>query len=461
MHIPNFENYTDTFVNNVYNLANAQFDKEVYEHFRYCFLDYVGCTFAGSRFLSLKVNEIINTGIFPKGESHIIGNPTKLNISGAAFINAICSHVIELDDGHKLGAFHPAAPIFSGLLAVAEYERISYGDFIRGAIVGYEAALRLASAIQPYHRNRGFHTTGTCGAIGVAMAVSAALHFNKKEIKSALAAAVSCSSGVNEMMNGNSQLKPFNAGKAAYDGVMTAYIGKVNFLPPDDVIGGKRGFFAVMTDKFDDSYIRYFDTSSLLGMTNYFKLYAACRHCHAAIEATLKICKENLIIPKDIEKINIGMYESGISGHEHQFVDSVNSAKMSIPYCVAVSIIDKNAGIGEFDKTHIDREDIKTLSHKVFIYEEPSLTALIPQKRGSIVEIITKSSTYVKRVDSSKGDKENPMTSKELISKFYELVQYSGVEINETKRACDAILNSKPDISIPELLQEICQSQIN
>ena len=82
---------------------------------------------------------------------------------------------------------------------------------------------------------------------------------------------MSCSSGVNEMMNGNSQLKPFNAGKAAYDGVMTAYIGKVNFLPPDDVIGGKRGFFALMTDKFDDSYIRFFDTSSLLGMSNYFK----------------------------------------------------------------------------------------------------------------------------------------------------------------------------------------------
>ena len=448
-------NITDVFVKNIISLANSQFSDVVYEHFRDCFLDYVGCTLAGAKFLSTKVNDLISTGLFSSGECTLLGNAKKLGMSGAAFVNAICSHVIELDDGHKLGAIHPAAPVFSGLLAMAQHEKISYADFIRGAIVGYEAVIRISSSIQPSHRNRGFHTTGTCGAIGVAMGIAAALHYDFNQTKTALTAAASCAGGVNEMMQGDSQLKPFNAGKAAYDGILAGYIGKTGFESPDDVVGGKRGFFAVMTDEFSDSFLRDFDGNSLLGMTNYFKAYAACRHCHAAIEATLKICKEHDIDFSKIDRINVGMYESGISGHEHQYVDSTNSAKMSIPYCVSVSIIDKNAGMEEFDEAHISRKDIKSLAQKVFVYEDPSLTALIPQKRASVVEVKTAFSSFIQRVDSSKGDTDNPMTRDDLVVKFDNLAQYGGLQPTVIKAATDAILFSDLSDSFSEILEKI------
>jgi len=450
-------NITDVFVKNTISLANSHFSNVVYDHFLDCFLDYVGCTLAGSRFLSEKTDCIIDSGLFGEGKCTVLGSARKLEMVGAAFINAICSHVIELDDGHKLGAIHPAAPVFSGLLAMAQNENISYADFIRGAIVGYEAIIRISSSIQPDHRNRGFHTTGTCGAIGVALGIAAALHYDFKQTKSALTAAASCAGGVNEMMQGNSQLKPFNAGKAAYDGLLAAYIGKTRFESPDDVIGGKRGFFAVMTDKFNDSYLRDFDSTTLLGMTNYFKSYAACRHCHAAIEATLKICQEHEIDYSKIERINVGMYESGISGHEHQFVDSINSAKMSIPYCVSVSIIDKNAGMEEFDDAHINRKDIIGLAQKVFVYEDPSLTALIPKKRASVVEIKTAFSSFVQQVYSSKGDMDNPMTRNDLIEKFENLAQYGGLQFSAIKKATDAILYSSLSDSLSKVLDRIWQ----
>lgn len=445
-------NITDVFVSNILSLANSQYSERVYDHFRDCFLDYVGCTIAGVANLSTQLCDLISTGLFSDGECKVLGCSQKLNMSGAAFLNAICSHVIELDDGHKLGAIHPAAPVFSGLVAMAQYERISYADFLKGAIVGYEALIRISSSIQPSHRNRGFHTTGTCGAIGVAMGIAAALHFDYYQTKTAISAAASCAGGLNEMMQGDSQLKPFNAGKAAYNGVLAAYIGKTGFMPPTDILGGKRGFFATVADQFDESYLLDFDDSSLLGMSNYFKTYAACRHCHAAIEASLKICMEHDIDFTCIDRVNVGMYESGISGHEHQNIDSTNSAKMSIPYCVSVSIIDKKAGLQEFDKVHINREDIKTLAKKVYVYEDPSLTALIPQKRGSIVEIITGTSSYIQRVDSSKGDLDNPMTRGDLLTKFEELARYSELHPDKIKVAVDSILYSELSNSFTDVL---------
>ena len=273
-------------------------------------------------------------------------------------------------------------------------------------------------------------------------------------MKTALSCAVSCAGGSNEMMEGQSQLKPFNIGKAAYDGVLSAYVGRIGFVAPNDIIGGKRGFYAIMTDQFDDSYLESFNGSSLLGMTNYFKTYAACRHCHAAIEATLFLQKENKIDPQSIVRINVDMYDSGISGHDHKNIDSMNAAKMSIPYSVAVAILEKKAGLREYDDEHICRKDILSLTQKVFVRENPSLTALTPQKRASIVEIITSSAVFRKRVDSSKGDIDNPMDRDELMSKFMDLTESAGLSLGSIKSLCDSIINTPLDSVFPEKLFE-------
>ena len=48
-------------------------------------------------------------------------------------------------------------------------------DVLRGIIIGYEAAIRMGNCIQPGHRARGFHASGTVGTIGAAMGVAALL----------------------------------------------------------------------------------------------------------------------------------------------------------------------------------------------------------------------------------------------------------------------------------------------
>mgnify|MGYP002622148691 CR=1 FL=1 len=452
---------TDVFVDNLLSYVNGHIDSSVYAHIQNSFLDYVGCALSGSRLLESKADLLLSTPIGTEGDCSIFGKGRNFGANTAALINGMYAHALEMDDGQRVGTMHLAAPVFSGLIAISEHENISYGDFLRGAIAGYETAIRLACSIQPYHKKRGFHTTGTCGTIGSAMAIAAALKFDFKQAKATLSAAVSSAAGVLEMLSDDSELKPFNVGRAASDAIMAAYVGKVGLEPPLDALMGKRGFYATMTEKYDLSYITDFNLHPEISKTTFFKPYAACRHCHPAIEAAICLSKENTINPADIQEVKVRTYDLAIVGHDHQVAKSVNSAKMSIPYSVAVSILDKKADIFEFDEKSLQRNDIAELSGKVTVVEDPSLSALIPNKRSAIVEVTTANKTYVERVDVAKGEPENPMSREDLKQKFFFLAQYAGKDAEWCKEAFNRIFDTSKDELVTDILTFITAANEN
>jgi 2-methylcitrate dehydratase PrpD len=443
---------TDTFIKNLMDYTDSHLDDSIYNHVKNCFLDYIGCAVSGARLLGAKSEKLLNSPLCSDGESCIFGKGKHYGVNIASLVNGMYSHALEMDDGQRVGTLHLAAPVFSGLLAVAENENITYGDFLRGAIAGYETAIRLACSVQPYHKKRGFHTTGTCGTIGTAMAIATSLKFDFEQFKTTLAASVSSAAGVLEMLSDDSELKPFNVGRAASDGITAAYVGKAGFVAPDDALMGKRGFYATMTEKYDLSYITTFEEHPDLCKTTFFKPYAACRHCHPAIEAAIMLAKDNVINPDEILEIIVKTYDLAIVGHDHKEAKSVNAAKMGIPYSVAVSIIDKKADILEFSEECLERKDIADLSSKVTVYEDPSLSALIPDKRAAIVEIVTSNKVYRQRVDVAKGEPENPMTREELVQKFNFLARYAGKDAVWCSNAVKAVYESGYDEKVNDLI---------
>ena len=428
-------------------------DETVFAHIQNCFLDYVGCAVSGAKLLESRCERLLNSPLCTFGNSSIFGKGRHYGVNIASLVNGMYSHALEMDDGQRVGTLHLAAPVFSGLLSVAENESISYGDFLRGAIAGYETAIRLACSIQPYHKKRGFHTTGTCGTIGTAMAIATALRFNYEQYKATLSTAVSSAAGVLEMLSDDSELKPYNVGRAASDAITAAYVGKAGFVPPNDALMGKRGFYATMTEKYDLSYIESFEEHPHLCKTTFFKPYAACRHCHPAIEAALILAKENAIDPDEIKEVRVKTYDLAIIGHDHRESKSVNSAKMGIPYSVAVSIIDKKADIMEFNEACLHRRDIAELSSKVTVCEDPILSALIPNKRAAIVDIVTPQKIYTQRVDVAKGEPENPMTREDLIQKFVFLAQFAEKNVEWCKEAEKKIFETKYHSSVKDVIR--------
>ena len=157
-------NLTDKFIDELYELRNAAFSGSVVLQAKRCMLDYLGATFAGAQMLKEKSDKLLNYLGETQGDAAVIGLNRKAGIENAAFLNGLSSHVAELDDGVRFGMIHPGSPVFSALFPVAEKEKVKGSDFLLGVITGYEAAVRIACAIQPSHYNCGYHPTSTCGA---------------------------------------------------------------------------------------------------------------------------------------------------------------------------------------------------------------------------------------------------------------------------------------------------------
>ena len=219
-------NITDQFINNIIDFSNRPFNNEVFHHARICYLDYLGCVLAGNKINSHKLLELDKSGLLSIGECTILGTDKKVSFRDAGFINGFNAHAMEMDDGHRYAMLHLEAPLFSAMTALYEKEHLNEETFYKGIIVGYEVTVRISRSLQPWHKVRGFHSTGTCATIGVAMAAAMALGFDFNQTKAALSAAASNAAGLLEMLADDSELKPYNVGRAVMDGLTAAYIGK-------------------------------------------------------------------------------------------------------------------------------------------------------------------------------------------------------------------------------------------
>ena len=446
-------NLIDIFVENIINFNSNDLPDRLMNHVRSHLIDYIGVTLAGAEMQKQKVHVLLES--MPEGDFSVIGSKRKTDFFSAVFTNGINAHYIELDDGHRQGMMHLEAPIISALLSLSEKENISTKDFFKGVVTGYEVAIRIARSIQPSHKLKGYHTTGTCGTIGVTAAVATALHFNAIQMKDALSAAMTSAAGLLEMIENDSELKPYNVGRCVVDGIIAAYSSKAGFHAPQDALGGKRGFLAVYSDKPNLDFLLKFESDCYMIESSYLKPYAACRHLHPAIEGALMIAKEKAFDWHNVDAIIVDAYKLAVFGHDHQVITGVNSAKMSIPYSVAIALIKGSANIENYTVEAIGDPDVLELAKKVLVRENEDLSKLCPDKRVSIVTIIFCDGLQIqKRVDFPKGEPENPLSRLELESKFRSLANYGGLSQHE----CDKVINEieKESLDLNKILQ-ICK----
>ena len=385
-----------------------------------CLLDYFGILVGGNKYLEERHLELITS------------SPNK------AFLNGYAAHALELDDGHRHGMIHLGASIVSAILEVAKKEGLKSDDVLRGIVIGYEVAVRCARAIQPGHKIRGYHVSGTCGTIGSAMGIAFACNYNYDQLKSTLACAVSSAAGVLEIQEQASELKPYNLGRAAYDGVLAAQIGKLALPGPDDILGGKRGFLAALTDTPKPEFLTDFNEDGYCIEGIYQKVHAACRHSHPAIDATLDMRKNLNLQPDQIEKIEVHTYKLAVGSHDHTDIRGISSAKLSTPFAVALAIMKGSCGYADYNEDNLDDYWIKNLTQKVRVVEDENLTEQSPAVRGARVTIFMKDGNeHEAACLYPKGEPENPLTQEELEEKFRGLAMYGGL----THEECDIIIN--------------------
>ena len=431
-------NITEAFIAGLLK-KSQEIPYDVMQQARKVLLDYLGVLVGGKNYLEEKHPELIEVA------------------PSVVFLNGFAAHVLELDDGHRHGMIHLGASIVSAVLDVARKENLKSDDVLRGIVMGYEVAVRCARAIQPGHKERGYHVSGTCGTIGSAMGIAFACGYSKEQIKSTLACAVSSAAGVLEIQEQASELKPYNVGRAAMAGVVAAQVGKLGLPGPDDILGGKRGFLAALTSTPKPEFLTDFSNDDYAIIGIYQKVHAACRHCHPAIDATIDMRNDLGLKPEQIDHIEVRTYKLAVGSHDHIDIKGISSAKLSTPYAVALAIVKGSAGYADYNEANLDDYNIKLITRKVRVIEDENLTAQSPAVRGAKVIIYLKDGNVYENICLyPKGEPEHPLTQEELEVKFRGLAMYGGL----TETECDDIIGriSKENFLINKIMGLVCKN---
>jgi 2-methylcitrate dehydratase PrpD len=376
-------------------------------------LDYLGVAVAGSQTGSGEVARRFAQSSGGHGEATLIGEGTRVPAMQAAFANAISSHSVELDDIDVLALFHFSPPVYSAALASAERVKADGKTLLAALAAGCEMMERVSKAANNSLRNRGYHTTPTCGIFGATIASSRLLGLTAEQMVFALGLAGAQSGGLMEMY-GPSMQKRFNPGPASRSGVTSALMAQLGFTGAATIFEGERGFLKAFTDQNDPGQLVK-DLGKPYQLDIEFKPYSCARPIHNAIDCALEIRRKHAPDLGRIKRIRMARHPDWALYHQNAYPTTYHEAQVSLPYSVAVALTDGQALFPQYNNARLKEPMLKKLSEMVQITVDDSL----PRGVSCLMTMeMDDGSSYRSQVDYPKGSIQNPMSDDELRGKF-------------------------------------------
>ena len=130
------------------------------------FMNWLGCAVGATAHEAADAALAAVQVLQPAAQASVLGRATKVDMASAALINGITSHTFDFDDTHLKTIIHPAGPVASAVLALAEHTGASGRDIIDALVIGIDVSCRVGNAMYPDHYDRGWHITGSTGTLG-------------------------------------------------------------------------------------------------------------------------------------------------------------------------------------------------------------------------------------------------------------------------------------------------------
>jgi len=381
-----------------------------------------GVTEEGSRIV---LNHVRQMG--GKEESTVLGTGLKVPAPKAALINGVSGHAMDYDDTQlstsKQAVYglltHPTTPVLHAAFPMGEKEKTSGEEFLLAYIVGVEVECRIADAINPHHYQSGFHSTATMGGLGAAMAVGKILRLKEEALIRTLGIAASMASGLRE--NFGTMTKPLHAGRAAENGVTAALLAQAGFTSATNILEARRGFYHAMAGGYDESKIAgklgrpYFMQDPGISI----KPYPSGSLSHPAQDLILDLVREHDLHADDIESIDVGTNSNVPNALIYPMPKTALEGKFSIPFCMAIAVLERKAGIAQFVDRKVRERKVVELMKRVTLYVDDELEALGYDQVRSRIRIKLKSGKMIEgRYDVARGHPQKPMSWAELGDKF-------------------------------------------
>lgn len=331
-------------------------------------IDCTGCMLAGSReplagiLGSMFATQETASATCP---SPLIGAEKFAAPADAALYNGTLGHALDYDDTNHPAYAHPTTVLAAAMFAILPHVSVSGRQLIDAYIVGFEFFGKLGRALNTQHYKRGWHTTGTFGALAAAAAAGRLLGLDAGQMRIALAIAASGASGLRA--NFGTMVKPLHAGQAARNGVFAALLAQAGFTANDDIMGHRYGYVEVFNANID----RQTEPLGQLGidleiLTEHglaLKPYAACGATHPGIEAAERLFLE--LKERRIRSVHVGVSEMAFSPLIYVMPDTPLQGKFSLHFCIAAALTYGKVSLSTFHEEVVGDTRVRDLISRI------------------------------------------------------------------------------------------------
>jgi len=274
-----------------------------------------------------------------------------------------------------------------------------------------------------------------------------------------LGIAASMAAGLRE--NFGTMTKPLHAGRSAENGVTAAQLAAIGFTSAHNILEAKRGFFNAMAGEYDETKIvgrlgrPYFMQEPGIAI----KPYPSGSLSHPAQDLILELVKKHDIDAEDVEAIEVGTNSNVPNALIYPMPKTALEGKFSIPFCMAIGVLERKAGIAQFTDRKARAPKVVQLMKRVTLYVDEELEALGYDQVRSRVRIKLRDGTTVEgRADVARGHPLKPMSWAEIGEKFRDCARLV-LSRRNTEEAIEIVANLERMRSISPLIRVLASGR--
>jgi 2-methylcitrate dehydratase len=359
----------------------------------------------------------------------------------AALYNGALVRYLDFNDSYFAPGetCHPSDNL-APVLAAAEYANISGKELLVALAVAYQVQCRLSDEAPV--RARGFDHT-TQGSYAAAAGAAKALRLGEAATANAVAIAGTALNALRVTRTGElSQWKGLAYPFTAFGAVDAAFLAARGISGPAEVFEGNKGFMDSIAGRFEIDW----EAEGLERVRRTFlKRYNAEIHSQSALEALLELRETHALNPAEVERVELEIFQVAydiIGGGEEggkKDIETKEQADHSLPYLLAVALLDGQVMPEQFAPERIRRPDVQALLRRVEVRPAADLTARFPAEHACRLRIrLTGGRTLATEKSDYEGFVTRPMTWEQAREKFERLAAGS-MSVELTTQLAEAV----------------------
>jgi 2-methylcitrate dehydratase len=342
----------------------------------------------------------------------------------AALYNGALVRYLDFNDSYFAAGetCHPSDNL-APVLAAAEYANASGRELLTAFAVAYQVHCRLSDEAPV--RARGFDHT-TQGAYAAAAGATKALRLDASTAANAIAIAGTALNALRVTRTGElSQWKGLAFPFTAFGAVEAAFLAARGITGPAEVFEGNKGFMDSIAGRFEIDW-QHEDLERV--RRTFLKRFNAEIHSQSALEALLELREANALDPTDVERIELDTFQvaydiiGGGEEGEKTEIRTKEQADHSLPYLLAVALVDGQVLPEQFAPERIVEPDVQELLSRVVVRPAADLSARFPAEHACRLRLrLVGGTTLAAEKSDYEGFVTRPMGWKRTKEKFERL----------------------------------------